>query len=222
MWVIGADTAGPVQLVAVAVTNGLTESIRDGRQAFARPSPGSGSPCPRRGRAPRQGRHVPDRSAAAGGRHRGVLGAMGGAIRGRDPGGRRRGGRRHRCRCRARSHHRAPGSGGARRDVAGFGACPPTTIAARPSATGYPTTGGELPGARAVADRGPIRPRSPERVRSPRTARYAAPRSRLLVATAATAVRPRSCPGRTQPRTWGASSPPKGRGPRPSRTARAR
>jgi hypothetical protein len=42
---IGAGSLGPVQPVPVAMTNGLTESIRiDGRQAFALTESGNGSP----------------------------------------------------------------------------------------------------------------------------------------------------------------------------------
>ena len=92
VWAIGADSAGPVQLVAVAVTNGLTESIRvDGRQAFALTQSGERiAPLPP-GEAARlaKGGDVPGSISGAGkgAVTGGVLGAMGGAISGAIQGG---------------------------------------------------------------------------------------------------------------------------------------
>ena len=89
---IGADSAGPVQFVAVAVTNGLTESIRvDGRQAFALTQSGERiAPLPP-GEAARlaKGGDVPGSISGAGkgAVTGGVLGAMGGAISGAIQGG---------------------------------------------------------------------------------------------------------------------------------------
>ena len=89
---IGVDSLGPVQLVAVAVTNGLTDTIRvDGRQAFALIESGERiAPLPP-GEAARlaNGRSVPGSLSGAGkgAVTGGVLGAMGGAISGAIQGG---------------------------------------------------------------------------------------------------------------------------------------
>jgi len=89
---IRADSLGPVELVAVAVTNGLTESIRvDGRQAFALTESGERIASLPAGEAARlaRGRGLPDSLSGAGkgAVTGGVLGAMGGAISGAIQGG---------------------------------------------------------------------------------------------------------------------------------------